>query len=184
VNGLGQLVAERNVEGLGVVIFQRTVVCGQVVDIHSGTVAVSVGSATVAGTQDLAEGEVGEQEQVAGLLLRGDLQRVVVCITSMRVEVNLSVVVEWPVILSGKSGPGKWARVLKYARLRIWLEVRAVGNQVGVLINPSEIPFKAGCGSCCPHTRPALLYGQAMPAPRRSSRCSHKVPCCRLLCQP
>jgi hypothetical protein len=61
--------------------------------IDHGTVAVSVGGGTVAGAENLAEGEVGEQEQIAGLLLRGYLQGVVVGIAAMPQEIDVLVVV-------------------------------------------------------------------------------------------
>ncbi len=74
VNRPGQLVTEGNVEDLGVVVLQGSVVGVEVEWVDHWSVAVSIGGGTVTRAQNLSEGKVGKQEQIAGLLLRGDLQ--------------------------------------------------------------------------------------------------------------
>ena len=92
VDGTGQLVAERNVVNLGMVIGQRSVVGGKIEGIDYRAVAVSVRRGTVAGAQDLAKGEVCKEEQITGLLLCRRLQRVVVGIASVLKQVDVAVI--------------------------------------------------------------------------------------------
>jgi hypothetical protein len=71
----------------------------------TGTVAVTVVGITVAGAENLAEGEVGEHVQIAGLLLRGYLQGVIVGPAAMGLEIDVPIVVERsPVICIRASG--------------------------------------------------------------------------------
>src|SRR5665213_2042221 len=111
------------------VIRERLVVRIEIERVEHVAIAVTVGGTAVASTEHLTEGEVGEGEEVARLLLSRDLQRIVVGEPSMLIELDLLIVFQRPIVVRSECGTTGWAsrraircRIDQDSCLRVGLE--------------------------------------------------------------